>query len=235
MIAIDAIAFDADDTLWHNEILFSMTQERFRKLLVTYHRPEWIDQKLYETEVRNLKHFGYAVKGFTLSMIETAIELTEGGVSGQEIMSILDFGKEMLTVPVELLDHVAEVVPALAQKVKLALITKGDLLSQETKIARSGLADYFTYIEIVSEKTPATYQTILDRYQMVPERFLMIGNSMRSDVLPVVEIGGIGVHLPYHVTCAHEQVAEKTPQHERLFVLESLLELPGLVEGLEAT
>ena len=131
-----------------------------------------------------------------------------------------------------ILDPFDRILVAETRVEKLALITKGDLLSQETKIARSGLADYFAYIEIVSEKPPATYETILNRYQIAPERFLMIGNSMRSDVLPVVEIGGVGVHLPYHVTWEHEEVSEEVSQHERLFILESLLDLPELVDGL---
>ena len=228
----DAIAFDADDTLWHNEILFSTAQARYRQLLGQYHSPEWIDQKLYETEVRNLRHFGYGIKGFTLSMIETAIELTEGRIAGDEIMSILEFGKEMLEAPVDLLDHVAEVIPALAQRYTLLLITKGDLLNQETKIARSGLADYFDHIEIVSEKTPDVYESILSRYQIAATRFVMVGNSMRSDVLPVVEIGGIGVHVPYRTTWQHEQVAGDPLQHERLLVLESLQHLPDLLDQL---
>ncbi len=226
---LKTIAFDADDTLWHNEEHFSMTQGRFRQLLTQYHEPEWIDKKLFETEMRNLEHFGYGVKGFTLSMIETAIELTEGRISGTEIMEILNFGKEMLRLPTELLAHVAEVIPSLAKEHPLLLITKGDLLAQESKIAQSGLAEHFTHIEIVSEKTPAAYQTILDRYSIEPAHFIMIGNSMRSDVLPVLEIGGYGIHLPYQLTWAHEQVAKDPPQSERFFRLDSLAKLPALL------
>lgn len=229
---IKSIAFDADDTLWHNEEHYAETQRRFKALLARYHSPEWIDKTLLETEKRNLKHFGYGPKGFTLSMIETAIELTEGRISASEVMSILDMGKEMVQVPTELLPHVNEVVPALAQEYPLLLITKGDLLVQETKFAKSGLTDYFTHVEIVSEKTPAVYQSILDRYSITATDFMMIGNSMRSDILPVLEVGGYGVHIPYRITWEHERVAEAPSQTDRFFELDSLDRLPDLVSRL---
>src|SRR5687768_3259022 len=146
MPRFDVVALDADDTLWHNETLFTATQTHFRELLARYHDPEWIDRRLYETETRNLSHFGYGVKGFTLSMIETAIELTEGRVTGAEVQRIVDLGREMLRAPVDLLDGVAETVAALADAYRLVLVTKGDLFDQESKLARSGLGDAFSAV-----------------------------------------------------------------------------------------
>ena len=161
----DVIGFDADDTLWHNESIFTMTQEKFREILSS-HGPEVVDQTLSSTQVKNLEIFGYGIKGFILSMIETSIELTDGEIQGNEIQQILDFGREMLAAPIELLPDVQEVVDDLSKKNRLLLITKGDLIDQETKIARSGLADYFTGVEIVSDKNSETYEKILSRHDM---------------------------------------------------------------------
>lgn len=202
----DLIAFDADDTLWHNETLFTLTQESYRALLTPYLQRPWTGNELYQTELRNLAHFGYGVKGFTLSMIETAIELTDGQVPATAIQQIIDLSKAMLAAPVELLDQVGEVIATLARGYPLMLLTKGDLFDQEMKIARSGLAEQFRHIEIVSDKTPATYRTLLTKYRVAPERFLMVGNSLRSDIVPVVELGGRAVYIPYHTTWAHEHV-----------------------------
>ena len=169
----EVIAFDADDTLWHNESIFTMTQIKFREMLSS-HGQEVVDQTLYTTQIKNLQHFGYGIKGFILSMIETSIELTAGEVSGHEIQQILDFGREMLAAPIELLPHVREVVEELSQKYSLLLITKGDLIDQETKIARSGLAEYFDAVEIVSDKTTEVYSKILKRHNIETSRFMMI-------------------------------------------------------------
>lgn len=203
---IELIALDADDTLWHNESLFTVTQDSFRALLQPYLRGEWSAEALYATELRNLGHYGYGIKGFVLSMIETAVELTEGRVPGAVVGQIIDLGKAMLAAPVELLEHVAAVVPALARRAPLLLITKGDLFDQEAKLARSGLAEHFRHVEIVSDKTPATYRRILERYAVAPEAFLMVGNSLRSDIVPVVTVGGRAVYIPYAETWAHEVV-----------------------------
>ena len=202
----DLIAFDADDTLWHNEPLFVATQTQFRELLLPYHPGDWIDQRLQATEVKNLEHFGYGIKGFVLSMIETAIELTEGRVSGAEIQRIMEWGYAMLAAPVELLDGVKETIGFLATGCRLVLLTKGDLFDQESKLARSGLGPYFDAVEVVADKSAATYRAILARYDVPPARFLMIGNSLRSDVLPVLEVGGAAVHVPYPTTWPHEHV-----------------------------
>ena len=157
-------------------------------------------------EKRNLALFGYGIKGFMLSMIESAIELTESKISGADIQRIIDLGKEMLTHPIEILPGIVETIEQLKSNYQLLIITKGDLWDQETKIARSGIADLFDHIEIVSEKTPIAYQAILDRYQIEPSTFLMIGNSLKSDILPVCEIGGNAVHIPFHDTWVHEKM-----------------------------
>ena len=228
----DYIALDADDTLWHMESLFVDIQEQFKKLLTHYHSPEWIDSRLLEAEKRNLEYFGYGVKGFTLSMIETAIELTEGRIEGAEIQRIIDFAKEMVRSPVEVLENVEETLIELVKDYKLMIITKGDLFDQESKIARSGLADYFTHIEIVSEKTPEAYREILEKYDINPARFLMVGNSMKSDILPVVAIGGKGVHIPYEITWEHEKVSESQKAEADYFHIENIGNLPAFISGL---
>jgi putative hydrolase of the HAD superfamily len=204
----DIIAFDADDTLWHNERLFSMTQVKFKALLSRYTTNPNLDTQLYQTEIRNLRYFGYGIKGFTLSMIETAIELTNGKIQGHDIQQLIDYAREMLSAPVDLLPHVEKTITRLHPHYPLMIITKGDLLDQENKIARSGLANYFTHIEIVSHKTPAIYSEILARHGYPADRFLMVGNSLKSDVLPVLELGGQAVHVPYHTTWAHEMLSE---------------------------
>ena len=200
----DVIGFDADDTLWHNESIFTITQEKFREILHS-HNTELVNQTLSSTQIKNLKLFGYGIKGFILSMVETSVELTNGEIKGNEIQKIIDFGREMLANPIELLPHVQEVIEDLSKKYSLLLITKGDLIDQETKIARSGLAEYFTGVEIVSDKNSETYKKILSRHEITASRFIMIGNSMRSDIVPIVQIGGQAVHIPYYSTWDHEQ------------------------------
>jgi putative hydrolase of the HAD superfamily len=221
---LDLIAFDADDTLWHTEELYVGTQDRFRQLLAPYHSAEWIDKKLFDTEMRNLRLFGYGIKGFTLSLIETAIELTEGRISGAEIQGIIDLARGMLEAEVRLLDGVAEAVAALAQYFPLMIITKGDLYDQETKIARSGLGPYFRHVEI--------YAAVLRRCQVTPARFLMVGNSLRSDILPVVRLGGHAVHIPHALTWSHELVTETQASENSYLTVEHIGLLPALVEAL---
>ena len=230
-IEVDLIAFDADDTLWHNEGLFYSTQDRFKEILARYHSEEWIGQRLVETEIRNIRQFGYGVKGFNLSMIETAIELSEGRVSAGEIQSILEMGKDMMQAPVELLDGVSETIEMLAQDYELMIITKGDLFHQESKIARSGLGGFFGRIEIVSEKDTVVYDRILTKYGIMPERFLMVGNSLKSDILPVVEVGGKAVYVPYRTTWVHEQVSEDAMTGKEYFEIEQINRLPALLTG----
>jgi putative hydrolase of the HAD superfamily len=218
----DIIALDADDTLWHNEPLYTQTQEKFCQLLKPYHDLEWIQKRLNETEIRNLEFFGYGVKGFILSMIETAIELSEGRISGREIQEIINLGRQMLRAPIELLDHVKETIPRLSRLYPLMLITKGDLFDQETKIARSALADYFKRVEIVSEKTADVYRAILEKYGYDPKRFLMVGNSLKSDILPVLAIGGQAVFIKYPTTWAHEAVDEEETRNANYFEIDHI-------------
>jgi putative hydrolase of the HAD superfamily len=228
----DLIAFDADDTLWHNETLYARAQDKFKQLLATYHSQEWVEQRLFETEMHNLQHFGYGIKAFTLSMIETAIELTEGRIRGDEIRQIVEAGKEMLRAEVQLLDEVEETVATLSASYPLMIITKGDLLDQHSKIERSGLSRYFQQIEVVSEKTQESYAAILTRHKIDPARFLMVGNSLKSDILPVLELGGTAVYVPYSLTWAHETNIDREVNSEKYFQVEHLGLLPGLITEL---
>lgn len=220
----DVIAFDADDTLWHNESVFQATEARFAQLLSPYHPEPWVRERLFATEMKNLRHFGYGVKGFTLSMIETAIELTEGKIGGSEIQEILKFGHAMLHAPVELLEGVRDTIQVLSRTHRLMLLTKGDLFDQESKLARSSLGDYFSSVEIVSEKNAGTYKRVIARAAVEPTRFLMVGNSLRSDILPALDAGAMAIHIPYYTTWAHEHVEN----HGREIVqLEKISELPA--------
>src|SRR6266498_2085451 len=210
--------------------MFVMTQAKFAELLAGYHSPELIERKLYEIELRNLNNFGYGIKGFTLSMIETAIELTDGQVAGATIQQIIDLAKAMIHAPTQLLDHVAEVIPRLARSYRLMLITKGDLFDQEAKLARSGLGQHFTHVEIVSDKSVASFRALFDKYKIDPARFLMVGNSLRSDILPVTALGARAVYIPYHLTWAHETVDDHDPQAHGYVELEHIGLLPALIE-----
>ncbi len=230
------LAFDGDDTLWHNESIFSVTQERFRDLMAPYlDDGSDIAELLYATERTNLELYGYGIKSFTLSMIETAIEVSGGRVTPGEIGVILDGAKQMLAHPVELLDGAASAVEAVSATHPVMLITKGDLFDQESKLARSGLGDRFAAVEIVSTKDRATYERILDRHEVAPDRFLMVGNSLRSDILPVLEIGGGAVHVPYDLIWQHEQLDDEdvVRGHPRFRHLDSLAGLPDLLAELD--
>jgi len=206
------IAFDADDTLWAHENVFVDAKAQCLELLTPYLQPGMnLEEELYRFERKNLQLFGYGVKGFVLSMIETAVELSAGEIRGQEIQRIIDLGKEMLEHPIELLPYVREAIDQLEDHFQLMIITKGDLFDQENKIARSGIGHHFPVVEIVSEKNPATYQAIFRRHGLDPSSFLMIGNSLKSDILPVIEAGGRAIHLPFEYTWMHEKVEEKAP------------------------
>jgi len=231
--SFDVIAFDADDTLWHTERLYVDAQQKFRQLLAGYHDPGWIEARLYQTEMHNLEHFGYGIKAFALSMIETAVELTEGRISGRDIRAIIDLAKNMLNADVELMDHVSETIPHLAARHTLMLVTKGDLLDQQRKLSGSGLADYFAHVEIVSDKNQETYTALLNRHSLLPERFLMVGNSLRSDILPVLALGAWAVFIPHPLTWAHESAEPPKPGHPRFYQLEHLDQLPDLLEQIE--
>jgi len=229
----DTIAFDADDTLWHNEDLYLSIQERFARHLTTYQDEDVIHRKLYETEMRNLELYGYGIKAFTLSMIETAIELTEGQICGRDIQIIIDFAKEMRQAPVKLIDGVEQVLTSLvAAGYRLMLITKGDLFDQESKVARSGLAPNFEIVEIVSEKSAETYVALLAKHKLSPERFLMVGNSLRSDILPLLAIGAQAVHIPYHTTWVHEVIEPPSDHSPGYYELAHLAQLPDLISKI---
>lgn len=227
---LTTIGFDADDTLWHNERFFKLTQDRFAELLADYTEPDHLSERLLAAERRNLGHYGYGIKGFVLSMIETAIEVTEDRVPATVIRELIDAGHEMLSHPIELLPHARAAVEALAPDYRLILITKGDLLDQERKLAQSGLGEMFDHVEIVSEKTPQTYCHIFKLHGDGAEHALMAGNSLRSDVVPAIRAGAWGVHVPHELTWALEH--DDVPgDHPRYVELPDLGPLPDLVRG----
>ena len=232
---IELVALDADDTLWHNEPLYTGCRDQFGALLNRYDPDVVLDDQLYQVELRNLAHFGYGVKGFVLSMIETAIELTGGRITADDVRTIIRWGREMLAAPIDMLDGAREAVEALAASHPLILVTKGDLLHQESKLARSGLGHLFKGIEIVSEKDPAVYRRVMARYGIAPDRFLMAGNSLRSDVLPVIEAGGHAVYVPYAISWVHERVPEEALQDVHFHEIPHLRDLPGLIARLNGS
>ena len=228
---ITTIGFDADDTLWQNESFFRLTQDRFTALLADHAEADHLHDRLLAAERRNLGHYGFGVKGFTLSMIETAIEVTEGRVPAAVIAEIMAAGREMLEHPIELLPHARDAVERLSDTHRVLLITKGDLLDQERKLAQSGLGDLFHGVEIVSDKTASTYARIFARHGDGADRALMVGNSLKSDVIPVIEAGGFGVHVPHGLTWALEH-ADAPEGHPRFATLNDLGGLHDLVSGL---
>lgn len=208
---------------------YAETQEAFRALLRPFHDDAWIDTRLHDTEMRNLQHYGYGIKGFTLSMIETALELTEDRLDGAGIRRVVELGKAMLEKPVEPLPGVIEVLQELSGTFELMVITKGDLFDQETKLVKSGLGRHFSKVEIVSEKDQSTYAAVLERHGIPAASFTMVGNSVKSDILPVLALGGRAVHIPYHLTWAHEVAA--SPVEAPFPVIESIRELPVLLRS----
>jgi putative hydrolase of the HAD superfamily len=229
------IAFDADDTLWHNERLYEKTQNGLVALLENYGvARSSLVECLYRTEGRNIRVFGYGVKSFALSMIETAVELTEARISGTDIRRIIDLAKAQLNAPIDLLEHVRETVSSLADRYHLMVITKGDLFDQENKIARSGLGDCFHDIEVVSEKTAASYANLFRNHALDPESVLMVGNSLRSDILPVLDLGASAVYVPYELTWEHEAADVPPPGTLGFYQLDNLSQLPALLDRLES-
>ncbi|MFV0513762.1 MAG: HAD family hydrolase [Jhaorihella sp.] len=225
--ALTTIGFDADDTLWHNERFFRLTQDRFAGLLADYAERDHLAERLLAAERRNLGQYGYGIKGFVLSMIETAIEVTEEKVPAPVIRELIEAGQDMLGHPIELLPSAREAVEALAGDFRILLITKGDLLDQERKLAQSGLGDLFDGVEIVSEKTAAVYSAIFARHGEGAERAMMVGNSMRSDVLPAIRAGSWGVHVPHGLTWEIEHADEPAdaPRYRSLGDLGGLADL----------
>jgi putative hydrolase of the HAD superfamily len=231
--SLTAIGFDADDTLWHNEQFYRLTEKRFAALLADHAEAEHLSARLLEAEKRNLRHYGFGIKGFTLSMIETAIEVTDGRVPASIIREILEAGREMLSHPVETLPHVRETLGQLTDSYQMILITKGDLFDQERKLAQSGLGDLFDAVEIVSDKTVATYERIFARHGDGPARSMMVGNSLKSDVVPAIQAGSWGVYVPHGLTWALEH-AEPPVAEPRFKQVAHLGELLGLIEQINA-
>ncbi len=230
---LTTIGFDADDTLWQNESFFRLTQDRFTAALADYAGADHLHERLLAAERRNLDHYGFGVKGFTLSMIETAIEVTEARVPARILGDILAAGREMLEHPIELLPAARTAVTELAERYRVLLITKGDLLDQERKLAQSGLGDLFDAVEIVSNKTAPVYRSVFTRHGTGADQGLMVGNSLKSDVLPMLEAGGWGVHVPHGLTWALE-AADPPQDAARFHSLPDLSGLADLVEGLAA-
>jgi putative hydrolase of the HAD superfamily len=228
---LTTIGFDADDTLWQNESFFRLTQDRFTALLADHAAPGHLADRLEAAERRNLGAYGFGVKGFTLSMIETAIEVTDGRVPAGVIAEIIAAGREMLEHPIELLPHARATVTALSADYRVILVTKGDLLDQERKLAQSGLGELFQAVEIVSHKTEAAYRTIFARHGTGADQGLMVGNSLKSDVLPALAAGAWGVHVPHGLTWALE-AADPPSGHRRFHVIDDLAALLPLVETL---
>ena len=228
---ITVLGLDADDTLWHNETFYQSTRQRFNELLAGFVDAKRLEEEIEATERRNLGLYGYGAKGFTLSMMETALQVSNGKVSGHALGEILAIGRELMNHPVEPLPGVHEALEVLSAEYKLVLITKGDLFHQESKVAASGVAELFENVEIVAEKDPATYSRVITRMGGTPVTFCMVGNSVRSDIAPVLELGGAGVHVPYHVTWALED-AEVEESHPRLARIAGIREAPAAFADL---
>ncbi len=224
---LTTVGFDADDTLWHNERFFRLTQDRFAGLLADHAAPEHLAERLLAAERKNIGHYGYGVKGFVLSMIETAIEVTEDRVPPAVIRELIEAGQDMLAHPIELLPHAQQAVEAVADSHRVILVTKGDLIDQERKLAQSGLGDLFDGVEIVSEKTDAVYRTVFERHGDGADRAMMVGNSMRSDVVPAIQAGGWGVYVPHGVVweIEHAEPPIGAPRYHELADLGGLADL----------
>jgi putative hydrolase of the HAD superfamily len=228
---LTTVAFDADDTLWHTERFFRLTQAKFAELLTDFTEPDHLEERLLEAERRNVGHYGFGTKGFVLSMIETAIEVTEERVPASVIAELMACGREMLQHPIDLLPHAREVVETLSKSHRLLLITKGDLLDQERKVAQSGLGDLFEWVEIVSHKTPDIYTRTFIRHADGPDRALMVGDSMKSDIVPSLSVGSWAAHVPNGPAWALER-AETPKENPRFVALSSLSEVLPLVEEI---
>lgn len=228
MTNIKVIAFDADDTLWVNEPYFRETETQFGNLMADFMAPHTAERELLQTEIRNLPLYGYGIKGFMLSMIEAALDISGNTIDAKGVQRIIELGKELLARPIEHIGGVEEVLAALKPHYRLVVATKGDLLDQERKLRNSGLEHYFHHIEIMSEKDEAGYGKLIKHLDILPHEFMMIGNSLKSDVLPVLNLGGHAVHVPFHTTWAHEQI-HHTIEHERFSVVAHVQELLPLL------
>ncbi|MGW8225019.1 MAG: HAD family hydrolase [Anaerolineales bacterium] len=228
---IYVIGFDADDTLWHNESLYHQAKEDLSRLMSGYKEPQQVRAHLDQTEVANITYYGYGIKSFILSMIETASQVSAGQVTAKEIDAILGIAKRMLTAPVDLVDGVEETLANLSSEYDLMLITKGDQFEQERKIRLSGIARYFRYLEVVGEKSADTYMSVLGKYNLDPTSFLMVGNSLRSDILPVLKIGGQAIYIPNELTWFHEHAGHQEIGDVEYVELERITQLPGILAG----
>jgi len=226
---ISVIAFDADDTLWVNEPYFQETEEKFCELLAPYLSRHTLSQELFKTEIANLRLYGYGIKGYILSMIEAALKISNNTISNEIVEKIIQYGKELLEKPIELLDGVEETLDALKGKYKLVVATKGDLLDQRRKLHNSGLGAYFHHIEVMSDKQEKDYSDLVKRLDIQPSQFVMIGNSLKSDVLPVLGIGGHAIHIPFHTTWAHERI-DYNVEHENFRDVERITEILPLFQ-----
>jgi putative hydrolase of the HAD superfamily len=227
---LKVIAFDADDTLFVNEPYFQETEQKFCALMQDYLSHQGLSQELFKTEIANLNLYGYGIKGYILSMIEAAMKISNNTISLEIIEKIIQYGKELLEKPIELLDGVEETLKALSGKYKLIVATKGDLKDQQNKLHRSGLGHYFHHIEVMSDKQEINYTHLLKRLEINPEEFFMIGNSLKSDVLPVLGIGGYAVHIPFHTTWEHERISHKV-EHPNFKTLDKIIDvLPILIK-----
>ena len=233
---IELVGFDGDDTLWHSEGYYQSAHGEFERII-----GEYVDlanlqlhDRLLATERRNIQQFGYGAKGMTLSMLESAIEITQSRISATDLHRIIELGKQVLAHPVELIPGIREAVEAVAARHRVVLITKGDLFHQEKKVASSGLADLFHRIEIVSEKDERAYRNVLEEFAMNPQHFAMVGNSLRSDIAPVVELGGWGVYMPYHVTWAHETDTDFVDHSSRVVQVQDPYGIADAIQELQA-
>ena len=232
---IEIIAFDADDTLWENESLYHKAKDELARLLSPYREADWVNRKLDEIEIANLQVYGYGIKSFTLSMTETAAEAVDGKIEAHTISAILEIAKRMLSAELKLLDHTEQTLVQLSSDYDLMLVTKGDLFEQQRKISRSGIDHCFKVIEVVAEKTPARYLEILKKHNIEIEQFLMVGNSLRSDILPIVAIGGKAVYIPNENTWFHEVPKQEEIEGAKYDELEHLGQLPEYMAALERT
>jgi putative hydrolase of the HAD superfamily len=227
------IAFDADDTLWHTEFLYARVQKRVREILQPYYPYEDMGEHLHRIEVNNLNYYGYGIKGFILSLIESSISLSGGKISGAELQEIITLAKDMLQAEIRFMVGAVETVRGLMEQYPLMLITKGDLFEQDAKIVRSGIKDLFRYVEIVSDKNREGYSDVLRKVGVKPDEFLMVGNSMRSDILPVIEIGGYAVFVPHAESWVHEHAEPPQDADGRFFEIERLPDLPMIISSIE--
>jgi putative hydrolase of the HAD superfamily len=230
---LEMIAFDADDTLWHTESLYQDVHRRVAALLLKYSGAQEIEDTLHKYDIQNLPYYGYGIKSFILSMIEASIEISAGRVSGPEVQQIIEMTRDMLMSEVRLLDGVREVISGLAESHPLMVVTKGDLFDQTNKLERSGLRPFFDHVEVVSTKTNESYAELFAKYRIPPSHFLMVGNSLKSDILPVLELGGKAVYIPYHITWAHEEADPPEEGGDSYFKIDNLFQLSPLLNQLE--